>query len=66
LLWKNIITPAGCFGHTDKNIWLLQSLAAAELLHVRGTPDPASQMWQGMLWEAIPAMLLCHYSLSFF
>jgi hypothetical protein len=40
------------------NICLLQSHAAAKLLHVRGTTEFASDMCRGMFWGINPAMLM--------
>ncbi len=57
---ENVLTRASCLGHTDTNIHLLHTYAAAKLSHVKGKMAPANQMWQGLPWEANPVMLLCH------
>ncbi len=55
VLPENMLTWASCLSPTDKNIHLLQSPGAAKLLPVRGTNEPASQMWQDTM-ESYP----CH------
>jgi hypothetical protein len=46
VLPENMLTWASHLSPTDKNIHLLQSQGASKLLPVRGTTEPASQMFQ--------------------
>ncbi len=53
-LWKNVLIRAGGLGRTDMKIRLLQSHAAAQLVHVMGTTGSACQMWQDVLLKPYP------------
>ncbi len=58
MLLENLLSWASHLGHTDMNIRLLQSHAAAKLLHVKGTTNPWDKMYQGMPKGAGPTMFI--------
>ncbi len=57
-LLKSMLTWASCLDHKDIDIHLLQTHAAAKLLHVMGTAEPGSLMCWGPPRGASPVRLL--------